>query len=90
MPRRTSTVQPSKRQNGKEGNVKQEDSASEDGSEHEDMNMQEVVSMIKEIEKRKNTKASSRSVTFDNKKSALFDQARKDADAILCDGITHM
>lgn len=49
-----------------------------------------MVSMIKEYEKRKTTKTPSRTTAFHTKKSALFEAVRKDADAILRDGIAHV
>ncbi len=39
---------------------------------------------------RKTTKTPSRTTAFHTKKSALFEAVRKDADAILRDGIAHV
>ncbi|KAI0373006.1 hypothetical protein BV20DRAFT_938755 [Pilatotrama ljubarskyi] len=50
--------------------------------------MAEMLTMLQEFQKRKATKTSARSITFQNAKSALFSDARKKVDKAVRDGTT--
>ncbi|KAL4244858.1 hypothetical protein ABKN59_001441 [Abortiporus biennis] len=52
--------------------------------------MSEMLTMLKEFEKRKATKTTSRSAAFQNKKHAMFTEARSNVDAIVTDGIAYI
>ncbi|PCH37338.1 hypothetical protein WOLCODRAFT_84000, partial [Wolfiporia cocos MD-104 SS10] len=49
----------------------------------------EILSMLKEFQKRKAAKTSMRSAAFQNKKTALITEARETADTVVRDGVAY-
>ncbi|KAI9065375.1 hypothetical protein FKP32DRAFT_485507 [Trametes sanguinea] len=62
-----------------------EDAVAEDDG--EDENMVDMLAMLQEFQKRKASKASARSVAFQNQKATMFADARKRVDEIVRSGI---
>ncbi|TCD70922.1 hypothetical protein EIP91_000828 [Steccherinum ochraceum] len=56
----------------------------------EDNSMLEMISMLKEFQKRKATKNSTRTNLFQNKKQAMYTEARKNADAVVLEGVAYV
>ncbi|KAJ3536925.1 hypothetical protein NM688_g6769 [Phlebia brevispora] len=62
----------------------------DDTEENEDDGMLEMLSILKEFQKRKATKGSTSSTVFETKKNSLFAAARKNADIAVKDGVTYI
>ncbi|KAH9952083.1 hypothetical protein B0H21DRAFT_12919 [Amylocystis lapponica] len=67
--------------------MQNEDEDNGSGGLDEENNMVEMLKMLDEYKKRK---ASTRSVAFQSKKNALFDEARKNASAVVRDGVAQI
>ncbi|GBE82146.1 hypothetical protein BKA93DRAFT_220662 [Sparassis latifolia] len=69
--------------------IQNDDNAGDDGN-VADEDMIEMFTMLKEFQRRKSLKSSTRSTAFQSKKTAMFNEARKNAEAIVRDGITYL
>ncbi|THH29584.1 hypothetical protein EUX98_g4607 [Antrodiella citrinella] len=56
----------------------------------EDSSMLEMISMLQEYQKRKASKTSARATAFQNKKQAIYAEARKNADATVTEGVAYI
>jgi len=73
-----------------EGIQNEDDDGAQDVADGDDDGTMEMFALLKEIQKRKTAKTSTRSTAFQTKKTTIYSESRKNADAMVQDGIVYI